>query len=85
MTIAEFAMSIGTVAVVLISSLFGAFKYLIQHTRADRKFMEDRLTKVLDDYNQSQQNITNMMVDYSQTSAELLTWLKTKNGHKEGG
>jgi len=81
MTMAEFLASAGAL-VVAVSAIF---KYLINQVRTDRKFMEDRLTKVLDDYNQSQQNITNMMVDYSQTSAELLTWLKTKNGHKEGG
>jgi len=74
MSIIEYIGSIGGVAGILAVLMFFAYKHLVNQMRTDRKFMEDRLTGVIDDYNQSTKENTKVL-------AELFTWLKAKNGH----
>lgn len=74
MSIIEYIGSIGGIAGVLAVVMFLAYKYLVNQTRDDRKFMEDRLTKILDDYNEAQRATREVLT-------ELIVWLKAKNGH----
>ena len=48
---------------------------IVEQLRTDRKFMEDRLTGTLKDYNDATQANT-------RAQTELITWLKTKNGQR---
>ena len=48
---------------------------LVRQMRQDRKFMEDRLTKIIEADQESRKENTTVMT-------QLITWLKTKNGNK---
>jgi len=74
MGIIEYIGSIGGTAGVLAVLIFIAYKYLNAQMRQDRKYMEDRLTEVIKDYNGSARANTTALT-------ELITWLKAKNGH----
>lgn len=73
MAVIEYIGSIGGIAGVLAVLMFLAYRYLVNQMREDRRFMEDRLTHVLDDYNQAFKDNTQML-------SELYTWLKARNG-----
>ena len=75
MTLLEYIGSIGGITGVLAFLIFVAYKYLVAQMREDRKFMEDRLTHVLDRYD-------NTTSDNTKVLTELITWLKIKNGGK---
>lgn len=75
MSILEYIGSIGGVAGVLAFLIFMAYRYLVHQMREDRKFMEDRLTHIIDNYNE----ITS---ENTKIQTELITWLKAKNGSK---
>jgi len=78
MDIIEYIGSIGGIAGVLAFVIFLIYrqdkKSSEDQVRSDRKFMEDRLTRVIDDYNQTSKESTAIL-------NELYTWLKAKNGH----
>ena len=74
MSIIEYIGSIGGVAGVLAVLMFLAYRHLVKQMRDDRRFMEDRLTQVIGDYNDAVKENTKVL-------AELFTWLKAKNGH----
>ena len=74
MSIMEYIGSIGGVAGILAVLMFFAYRHLVNQMRDDRKFMEDRLTQVLNDYNGAFKDNTKIL-------SELYTWLKAKNGH----
>jgi len=74
MSIIEYIGSIGGVAGILAALMFFACRHLVKQTRDDRRFMEDRLTQVLKDYNEAFKDNTKIL-------SELYTWLKAKNGH----
>ena len=48
--------------------------HYIEQIREDRKFMEDRLTTILSEYNQKCDGMTDAL-------RELTVWLKARNGH----
>jgi len=84
MTLIEYIGSIGGVGGVLALLIFLAYRYLVRQMREDRmtsqdqiredrKFMEDRLTKIIGAYNKSSYRNTKVLT-------ELITWLKAKNG-----
>ena len=73
MDLLQYAGSLGGIAGVLAVLIFAAYKYLVNQMREDRKFMEDRLSKIIDSYNA----VTN---DNTRVLTELITWLKIKNG-----
>ena len=63
-----------------IGAVFGFLMYLtLRETtktmRQDRKYMEDRLSKVIEDYNTTTKENTKILF-------ELFTYLKMKNGNK---
>lgn len=65
--------SIGGIIGVLAFLICLAYKHLVSQMREDRKFMEDRLSKIIDAYN----SITN---ENTKILTELITWLRAKNG-----
>ena len=75
MTIIEYIGSIGGIAGVLAFLIFLAYRHLVNQMREDRKFMEDRLSKIIDAYNFVTSENTKILT-------ELITWLKMKNGSK---
>jgi len=65
--------SVGGIAGVLAFLIFMAYRYLVHQMREDRKYMEDRLTKIIDAYNEAASDNTRVLT-------ELITWLRAKNG-----
>jgi len=78
MGLIEYIGSIGGIAGVLAVIIFLIYRHdrkaSEDRQREDRKFMEDRLTGILGDYNIAFKENTQML-------SELYTWLKAKNGH----
>ena len=81
MSIIEYIGSIGGVAGILAVLMFFAYRHLVNQMRDDRKFMEDRLTEVIKDYNDAQRVGQEVQLKNTQVLTELITWLKAKNGH----
>ncbi len=54
---------------------------MIEQLRTDRMFMEDRLTGVIKDYNEAAYAQSEANKNLTVVQAELITWLKAKNGH----
>ncbi|HUS04498.1 MAG TPA: hypothetical protein VMY79_03130 [Dehalococcoidia bacterium] len=81
MSIVEYIGSIGGIAGVLAFFIFLTYRYLVAQMREDRKFMEDRLTELIKDYNDAAYSRTDAMVKNTQILTELIIWLKAKNGH----
>lgn len=75
MDMIEYIGSIGGIAGVLAVLMWLAYRHQVNQMRDDRKFMEDRLTQVLEDYNKA-------FKDNTQILSELYTWLKAKNGNR---
>lgn len=73
MSIIEYIGSIGGVAGVLAFVIFMAYRHLANQVRIDRKFMEDRLTKVIGAYNKTISKNTKVQ-------SELVTLIKRLNG-----
>ncbi|KKM06079.1 hypothetical protein LCGC14_1747650 [marine sediment metagenome] len=67
--------SIGGIGGVFGMVMFLVYRQTSKQNREDRKFAEDRLTKILDDYNETTTNNTKVL-------AELYTYLKARNGGK---
>jgi len=80
MSVLEYIGSIGGIAGVLAFLIFWAYRYLVNQMREDRKFMEDRLTHIIDEYNDVIRERNDVMMKHSQVLTELITWLKAKNG-----
>lgn len=81
MTIIEYIGSIGGVAGILAVLMFFAYRHLVNQMRDDRKFMEDRLTQVIKEYNEASYSTRDVLLENTKIQAELYTWLKAKNGH----
>lgn len=75
MDILQYIGSIGGIAGILAFLIFLAYKHLVTQMREDRKYTEDRLSKVLDAYNTITSENTKILF-------ELKTWLQAKNGNK---
>jgi len=80
----EYIGSIGGIAGVLAFLLWLTVKYLIRQIREDRKFMEDRLTKIIDDYNKTSKDNQDVQREHTKVLAELYTYLRMRNGGKSG-
>jgi len=61
------------IAGVLAVALFFFLRHLVAQMRQDRVFMEDRLTNVINGYNEA-------IKAFTEASVELITWLKARNG-----
>lgn len=64
----EYVGSVGGVGAVFGIVMFLVYRQTVKQIRVDRKFMEDRLTDIIKEYND--------------VCHELITWLKSKNGSK---
>ena len=69
----QYVGSIGGIAGVLAVLMFWQYRHLVNQMRIDRKFMEDRLTQVLDEYYEAFKDNTKIL-------SELYTYLKARNG-----
>ena len=75
MDLIQYIGSIGGIAGVLAFLIFMAYRHLVSQMRIDRKYMEDRLTQIISEYNRTS-------IDNTRVLTELITWLKAKNGSK---
>ena len=82
MSILEYIYSIGGIGGVLAFLIFMAYRYLVRQLREDRKFMEDRLTGIIGEYNKASRGQQRATVRHTKVLAELYTWLKAKNGSR---
>jgi len=73
MSILEYVGSIGGIAGVLAVIVFWMYKSQVNQMREDRKFMEDRLDKIIEADQESRERNTQVLT-------ELIIWLKAKNG-----
>jgi len=81
MGLLEYVISMGGVAGVLAFFIFKAYRCLVGQMRDDRKYMEDRLTGIINEYNSVCHSHTDAMLKHTQALTELIIWLKSKNGH----
>jgi Mg2+ and Co2+ transporter CorA len=81
MNIVEYIGSIGGITGVLAFFIFMTYRYLVAQMREDRKFMEDRLTRLNESYNDVIREHNEAMNKHTQVLTELITWLQAKNGH----
>lgn len=75
MDILQYVGSIGGIAGVLALLMFVMYRYLVSQMRDDRKFMEDRLSGIIESYNEVTSENTKALT-------ELITWLQIRNGKK---
>lgn len=71
MDITQLLVGTGGIAGILAVFIF----YLVRQMRTDRKFMEDRLTKIIEADQESREKHTTVLT-------ELITWLKARNGSR---
>lgn len=72
----EWIAGIGGIGAVFAVIMFFVYRSTIKQQREDRKYMEDRMSQILGEYNKAVQENTKIL-------SELFTWLKAKNGKKE--
>ena len=65
--------AVGGIGAVFAIIMFLVYRQTTKQMRDDRKYMEDRLTQIIDAYNEATANNTKI-------STELMVWLKAKNG-----
>lgn len=82
--IIEMLVNIGGAGAIFGVIVFFSYRYLVSQMREDRRFMEDRLTGVIKDYNDVCRGQQDAMVKHTQVLTELIVWLKAKNGNRNG-
>ncbi len=75
---------VGGIGAVFGIIIFWVYRDTTKQMREDRKFTEDRLAKLTDNYHVTCQNDQQIMVKHTQVMTELLVYLRAKNGHAEG-
>jgi hypothetical protein len=80
LSIIQYAGSIGGISAVFALIMFFVYRNAITQLREDRKFMEDRLTQIIQDYNNSCQKSQDVSKDLTVAIKELATWFKAKSG-----
>ena len=79
----EWIGAIGGVGAVFAVLMFFVYRQTNKQMHDDRKFTEDRMMKLTDDYNERQQETNKSRDDNTKILAELYTYLKAKNGGKK--
>ncbi len=74
MGLIEYVGSIGGIAGVLCLLIFCVYRSTVNLMREDRKYMEDRLTMVINCYNIAS-------IENTKVLTELITYLRQKNGN----
>ena len=69
------------IAGVLAGIIFLAYRNQVKQLRDDRKYMEDKMTGLITDYNKASKAQTDALVKHAAIQTELIFWLKAKNGH----
>lgn len=82
MNLLQYIGSIGGIGAIFALIVFIVYRNTINQLREDRKFMEDRLTAVLKDYNDACKDNAENLVKHTQVLTELIIWLKAKNGKR---
>jgi len=82
MGVLEYIGSIGGITGILAFLIFTMYKQAIAQMREDRKFMEDRLTIIIQDYNKICEANRDALVKHTQIQTELIVYLKAKNGSR---
>lgn len=82
MSFLQFIGSIGGIGAIFAILIFIVYWQAVRQLRQDRKFMEDRLTQVLDEYNVSCKESNRIISEHTSVLKELITWLKAKNGSR---
>ena len=80
--ILDYIISVGGIGGLLALIMFFSYRYLVRQMREDRKYMEDRMTKVIDDYGANCKSHTDAMIKHTQVLTELIVYLKAKNGNR---
>lgn len=60
--------------------MFLVYRRVCNQMRDDRKYTEDRLTGVIENYHEDSREHTEAKVKNTQVLSELITWLKARNG-----
>ncbi len=85
MDLIQYIGSIGGIAGILAVIIFQIYrqdrKASEDRQREDRKFMEDRMATLANDYNEICSATKNALLEQTKVQSELYTWLKAKNGH----
>lgn len=79
-TLLQFVGSIGGIGAVFALIMFWAYRDTVKQLREDRKFMEDRLTGLLTEYNKVCRDANDNTMEHTKVMSELVTWLKAKYG-----
>lgn len=70
------------IAGVLAVVIFLAYRNLVKQLRDDRKYMEDRMAGIIENYHDDSKADTESRIESTRVQSELFTWLKARNGHK---
>lgn len=86
MGIIEYIGSIGGISGIFAVAMFLIYRQDKKSTtaqmREDRKYMEDRLTSIIKDYNEASYSTRDTLLENTKVLSELITLLKAKNGSK---
>lgn len=69
--------AVGGIGAVFAVLMFLVYRQTTKQMREDRKYWEDRLAKINDRYDETATKNTTVLT-------ELITWLKAKNGSRNG-
>ena len=75
--------AIGGVGAVFAVLMFFVYRQTIKQQRDDRKYMEERMVKLTDDYNERMQETNKSRDENTKIQTELYTYLKAKNGNRK--
>lgn len=76
----QYVGSIGGIGAILAVLMFSLMRHLIKQASDDRKFVEDRMAKLLEDYNVVCKDNQKVQIEHSRVLSELYTYLKMRNG-----
>lgn len=82
MSLIEYIFSVGGVAGVLAVLMWLNNRSLVNQMIQDRKFMEDRLTQIIGDYNRVCERQWEAITTFTGVLSELKIWLEARNGKR---
>lgn len=77
----KYIIEVGGIGVIFGVLMWLLLKEIIKQGRQDRVFMEDRLTTIIEEYNQKCDRDHQTQQEFMKVLTELNTWLRMKNGH----
>lgn len=82
MEMLQYIGSIGGIGGIFGIVMFLVYRQTVKQVREDRKFMENRLTGLVEENFQIRERSISATVKHAQVLTELIVWLKAKNGSK---